>query len=68
MTEAEHSQLINEYGEDNVRRFITRMDNWIKAKGRAPNDCCSELRVWLDREDKALDPEIEKYKVTINRF
>lgn len=68
LSEEEYSQLVSDYGEDVTRKFINRMDFWIKAKGRAPNDCFSELLVWLEREGKAPDPDIEKYKCCINQF
>ena len=68
LTEDEYSQLVSDYGEDVTRKFINRMDLWIKAKGRAPNDCFSELLIWLERDGKAPDPDIEKYKCCINQF
>ena len=68
LTEDEYSQLVSDYGEDVTLKFINRMDLWIKAKGRAPNDCFSELLVWLERDGKAPDPDVEKYKCLVNQF
>ena len=45
------------------------MDLWIRVKKAVIEDCESELRLWLERENvPKLDPDIEKYKCLINRF
>ena len=68
LTEDEYSQLVSDYGEDVTMKFINRMDLWIKAKGKTPADCYSELLIWLEREGIAPDPDIEKYKCLVNQF
>ena len=69
LTDEEYQGLVDDYGKDTAHKFIERMDLWIRVKKAVIEDCESELRLWLERENvPKLDPDIEKYKCLINRF
>ena len=36
LSDAEYNNLVNSYGEDIIKQYITKMDDWIEAKGKSP--------------------------------
>ena len=36
LSDAEYNNLVNTYGEDIIKQYITKMDDWIEAKGKSP--------------------------------
>ena len=62
-------QLISDYGQDVVDKYVQRVRNWYAEKGRSISDIAVTVRKWLEKDAvPKLDPDIEKYKSIMNKF
>ena len=62
-------QLISDYGQDVVNKYVQRVQAWYDEKGRAISDIAVTVRKWLEKDAiPKLDPDIEKYKSIMNKF
>ena len=62
-------QLIYDYGQDNVDKYVQRVRNWYAEKGKSPSDLEGTVRKWLEQDGVPLiDHSIDKYKSVINKF
>ena len=75
LTEEQYQNLINEFGEETIKNYIRKMDEWIQLKGKKPyKDYNLAIRNWINRDkennrnQKSDDFDVEKYKQFINKF
>ena len=75
LTEEQHQNLINEFGEETIKNYIRKMDEWIQLKGKKPyKDYNLAIRNWINRDKNRTeqqnsdDFDVEKYKQFINKF
>lgn len=62
-------QLIYDYGEEAVDKYVKRVKNWYAEKGRNLSDLYGKVRDWLERDNvELIDHSIEKYEFVINKF
>jgi hypothetical protein len=50
MTEAEYSKLVDQYGEANVARMISKLDNYKGAKGKTYKSDYRAMLSWVADE------------------
>lgn len=75
LTEEQYQNLIHEFGEETIKNYIRKMDEWIQLKGKKPyKDYNLAIRNWINRDkennrnQKCDDFDVEKYKQFINKF
>lgn len=72
LTDSEYQKLAEQYGNQNVEKYIKKMDVYLQEKGRTYNNYYLALQKWLDADNvkkefsDGFDPE--KYKALINKF
>lgn len=63
------AQLIYDYGQEAVDRYVKRVQNWYADKGKPVTDLEGTVRKWLEQDGvQKIDHSIDKYKVVINKF
>lgn len=61
--------LIYDYGEENVEKYVQRVESWYAEKGKPLNDVEAVARKWMEQDNVAvIDHSMDKYKCLINRF
>ena len=69
LSDDEINKLNQDYGEDNIRTYIQKVDNYVQSKGRPYSDYAATLRSWLDKDGiKKSDFDASKYEFLINNF
>ena len=69
LSDDEINKLNQDYGEDNIRTYIQKVDNYVQSKGRPYSDYAATLRSWLDKDGiKKSDFDASKYDFVINNF
>lgn len=69
LTDNQYSDLTKEYGENNVRDYIQRVDNHVQSTGKAYADYDATIRKWLTQDGvKKDDFDADKYAFVINNF
>ena len=69
LSDDEINKLNQDYGEDNIRTYIQKVDNYVQSKGRPYSDYAATLRSWLDKDGiKKSDFDASKYGQFINVF
>ena len=69
LSDDEINKLNQDYGEDNIRTYIQKIDNYVQSKGRPYSDYAATLRSWLDKDGiKKSDFDASKYEFLINNF
>ena len=69
LSDDEIKKLNQDYGEDNIRTYIQKIDNYVQSKGRPYSDYAATLRSWLDKDGiKKSDFDTSKYDFVINNF
>ena len=69
MSDDEIKKLNQDYGADNIRTYIQKVDNYVQSKGRPYSDYAATLRSWLDKDGiKKSDFDASKYDFVINNF
>jgi phage replication O-like protein O len=67
LSDNEIIELNKDYGEDNVKKYIQKVDSYVQSQGKKYTDYDAVIRKWL--EDDGVDKtDIEKYKFVINKF
>lgn len=62
-------QLVYDYGQEAVDKYVQRVRCWYAEKGKSPSDLEGTVRKWLEQDGVPLiDHSIDKYKVVINKF
>ena len=61
--------LIYDYGEENVEKYVQRVESGYAEKGKPLNDVEAVARKWMEQDNVAvIDHSMDKYKCLINRF
>ena len=69
LTDNQYSDLTKEYGENNVRDYIQRVDSHVQSTGKAYADYDATIRKWLTQDGvKKDDFDADKYAFVINNF
>jgi len=69
LSDDEINKLNQDYGADNIRTYIQKVDNYVQSKGRPYSDYAATLRSWLDKDGiKKSDFDASKYDFVINNF
>ena len=69
LTDNQYSDLTKEYGENNVRDYIQRVDSHVQSTGKAYADYDATIRKWLTQDGvKKDDFDADKYSFAINNF
>ena len=69
LSDDEINKLNQDYGEDNIRTYIQKVDNYVQSKGRPYSDYAATLQSWLDKDGiKKSDFDASKYEFLINNF
>ncbi|MCR5016374.1 MAG: replication protein [Ruminococcus sp.] len=69
LSDDEINKLNQDYGEDNIRTYIQKVDNYVQSKGRPYSDYAATLRSWLDKDGiKKSGFDASKYEFLINNF
>lgn len=69
LSDDEINKLNQDYGENNVREYIRRVDEWVQSTGRTRSDYYATLRHWLDQDGvKKSDFDASLYDWAINNF
>ena len=73
LTDNQYSDLTKEYGENNVRDYIQRVDSHVQSTGKAYADYDATIRKWLEQDgvkksDSEYDFENDKYAFVFNNF
>lgn len=50
LTEEEHTKLLNEYGEDTAQEMISRLNDYIMAKGKRYKSHYHTIRMWISKQ------------------
>ena len=58
LTEEQHTHLINDYGDELVKDYIQKMDEYIQLKGKTYKDYNLAIRNWIKKDGK--DKKIER--------
>lgn len=62
-------QLVYDYGQEAVDKYVQRVRCWYAEKGKSPSDLEGTVRKWLEQDGVPLvDHSIDKYKCVINKF
>lgn len=62
-------QLVYDYGQEAVDKYVRRVENWYAEKGRKLTDLYSKVREWLEKDNVPLDDHsVDKYNVVIDKF
>ena len=67
MSDNEIIELNKDYGEDNAKKYIQKVDSYVQSKGKKYTDYDAIIRKWLE-DDGVEKTDIEKYKFVINKF
>ena len=69
LTDNQYSDLTKDYGENNVRDYIQRVDSHVQSTGKAYADYDATIRKWLTQDGvKKDDFDADKYSFAINNF
>lgn len=72
LTESEYQKLTEQYGKQNLDKYIRKMDVYLEEKGRTYSDCYLKLTEWLDQDNVKKEFsdgfDADKYKSLINNF
>ena len=68
LTESEYEQLVKDYGESIIRKYIGRIDDWQRSAGKEYHDHAAAIRHWLEQDGVKKDDSDLDYNVIINRF
>lgn len=72
LTESEYQKLTEQYGKQNLDKYIKKMDVYLEEKGRTYNNCYLKLIEWLDADNVKKEFsdgfDADKYKSLINNF
>lgn len=69
LTDNQYSDLTKDYGENNVRDYIQRVDSHVQSTGKAYADYDATIRKWLTQDGvKKDDFDADKYAFVINNF
>lgn len=69
LSDDEINKLNQDYGADNIRTYIQKVDNYVQSKGRPYSDYAATLRSWLDKDGiRKSDFDASKYDFVINNF
>lgn len=61
--------LIYDYGEENVEKYVQRVESWYTEKGKSLNDVEAVARRWMEQDNvPVIDHSVDKYKCVINNF
>ena len=67
LSDNEIIELNKDYGEDNAKKYIQKVDSYVQSKGKKYTDYDAIIRKWLE-DDGVEKTDIEKYKFVINKF
>ena len=67
LSDDEIIELNKDYGEDNIKKYIQKVDSYVQSKGIKYADYDAVIRKWLE-DDGVKKSDIEKYKFVINKF
>lgn len=72
LTDSEYLKLTEQYGKQNLDKYIKKMDVYLEEKGRTYNNCYLKLIEWLDADNVKKEFsdgfDADKYKSLINNF
>lgn len=72
LTESEYQKLTEQYGKQNLDKYIKKMDVYLEEKGRTYNNYYLALIKWLDADNVKKEFsdgfDADKYKSLINDF
>ncbi len=70
LTSEEFGSLADEYGRENVERYISKADSYVQATGSRYVQYEPLIRKWLDDDGVKNEPKFDssKYDFVINRF
>lgn len=72
LTESEYQKLTEQYGKQNLDKYIKKMDVYLQEKGRTYNNYYLALIKWLDADNVKKEFsdgfDADKYKSLINNF
>jgi len=66
LTDTQYEKLIGDYGEQTVKEYIDKIDQWIQLKGKSPyKDFSLAIRNWIKRDGTPEKEDInDKYAGT----
>ncbi len=69
LTEEKYQELVYDYGERNVEKYLEKADEWAFSKNKTLNSCHSVIRKWLEQDYiPTIDHSLDKYKELIGVF
>lgn len=62
-------QLIYDYGQETVDKYVNRVNNWYAEKGRKVSDVYGKVKEWLEKDNvPTIDHSIDAYMGLMNKF
>lgn len=69
LSEEKYQELVYDYGEKNVEKYLEKADDWAFNKNKKLTGCHATIRKWLEQDYiPTIDHSLDKYKELIGIF
>ena len=69
LSEEKYQELVYDYGEKNVEKYLEKADDWAFNKNKKLTGCHATIRKWLEQDYiPTVDHSVDKYKELIGIF